>query len=173
VGQGVRPACSCDDQLPVMTLALIAPTDFSCSAVRNPGLWMYFCDCVIFLIDHYGWTRKAVTAPVSPHKCASFSSLALSASRILRISGASAFAPEISRSRHCCAFFIRHQKRAQGVAAERASNLLLRQRSAAAMGLKYEQGRARNRLTQAIVFFGAGDRDRTGDIQLGKLTFYH
>lgn len=21
--------------------------------------------------------------------------------------------------------------------------------------------------------FGAGDRDRTGDIQLGKLTFYH
>ncbi len=24
-----------------------------------------------------------------------------------------------------------------------------------------------------IDLFGAGDRDRTGDIQLGKLTFYH
>ena len=24
-----------------------------------------------------------------------------------------------------------------------------------------------------VVEFGAGDRDRTGDIQLGKLTFYH
>jgi hypothetical protein len=24
-----------------------------------------------------------------------------------------------------------------------------------------------------IHLFGAGDRDRTGDIQLGKLTFYH
>ncbi len=25
----------------------------------------------------------------------------------------------------------------------------------------------------ADLFIGAGDRDRTGDIQLGKLTFYH
>jgi hypothetical protein len=24
-----------------------------------------------------------------------------------------------------------------------------------------------------LLIFGAGDRDRTGDIQLGKLTFYH
>ena len=24
-----------------------------------------------------------------------------------------------------------------------------------------------------VVDYGAGDRDRTGDIQLGKLTFYH
>ena len=27
--------------------------------------------------------------------------------------------------------------------------------------------------TEAIEIIGAGDRDRTDDIQLGKLTFYH
>ena len=26
---------------------------------------------------------------------------------------------------------------------------------------------------RAAIFYGAGDRDRTGDIQLGKLTFCH
>jgi hypothetical protein len=26
---------------------------------------------------------------------------------------------------------------------------------------------------KALIFIGAGDRDRTGDIQLGKLTFCH
>ena len=29
------------------------------------------------------------------------------------------------------------------------------------------------KLFQILKIFGAGDRDRTDDIQLGKLTFYH
>jgi hypothetical protein len=30
-----------------------------------------------------------------------------------------------------------------------------------------------HQVVKLLIFFGAGDRDRTGDIQLGKLTFCH